>query len=405
MSDSSVEAPARIAIVVSHPIQYFAPWYRALASTPGVVLKVFFCCKRGAETYYDRDFGSEFKWDIPLLEGYDWQFMTSRKEIKSLTFWEVDNPNVGELLAEFHPDVVQIHGYAYRTIWRAVRWSRRNRVPTLLSSDSNGTARRAFWKRVAKAVIVNLFYRHVDGALCCGDNNRKYHKQYGIPAVRLFVSTMPIDYKRLVASVGDVAETRRLFRQKYGIPGDAFVVIYAGKLIPLKCTLHLVESMRRCALQGLNVWGLLVGEGSEREALEAFIAEHKMNNVVLSGFVNQSSIGKYYAASDAVALMSWWEPKGLTVPEAGCFGCPAILSDRVGCIGPTDSARPGENALVYPWSDIDALTNCIVRLYKDHSLYRSMSKAAQTIAESQDIAVAALQLKEATLQLKRMGCR
>jgi hypothetical protein len=77
----------------------------------------------------------------------------------------------------------------------------------------------------------------------------------------------------------------------------------------------------------------------------------------------------------------------------------------VGCIGPNDSARPGENALVYPWADIDELTNCIVRLHKDLSLYRSMSKAAQTIAESQDIAVAALQLEEAAAQLKKMGCR
>ena len=401
----SLEPQVRIAIIVSHPIQYFAPWYAALSATPGVVLKVFFCCKWGVDAYYDRDFGTQVKWDIPLLEGYESEFLDSRKEIKSHTFLEMDNPNVGEALEKFHPDVVLVHGYAQRTIWRAVKWSNRNRVPVMLFSDSNGTAQRALWKRTAKAIIVRHFYRSVHGAFSSGDNNRSYHLQYGIPGERVFAGTMPIDRERLVTSVGDTATARQEIRKRHGIPEDAFVVVFAGKLIPLKCPLHLLEAVDRCAKQGLKVWGLLVGEGSERPALEAFIAERKMDNVVLAGFVNQSAIGKYYAASETMALMSWREAHPLTVPEAGSFGCPAILSDRVGCIGSTDSARPGENALVYPWSDLDALTDCIVRLYKDRALYRSMSEAALRIAQSQDIAVAATQLKEAALQLKEMGCR
>jgi glycosyltransferase involved in cell wall biosynthesis len=124
---------------------------------------------------------------------------------------------------------------------------------------------------------------------------------------------------------------------------------------------------------------------------------------VLTGFVNQSSIGKYYAASDVVTLLSRYEPKGLVVPEAGCFGCPAILSDRVGCIGPTDSARPGENALVYPWADIEELSSCITRLYNDKSLYRSMSEAALRVADSQDIVKATQLLQKAAIQLKMLG--
>src|ERR1700753_1288683 len=81
-SGASGDSPTRIAIVGSHPIQYFAPWFRSLAATPGVVLKVFFCSNWGAENYHDPQFGIKVKWDIPLLEGYDWEFLESRKEIK-----------------------------------------------------------------------------------------------------------------------------------------------------------------------------------------------------------------------------------------------------------------------------------------------------------------------------------
>jgi glycosyltransferase involved in cell wall biosynthesis len=199
--------------------------------------------------------------------------------------------------------------------------------------------------------------------------------------------------------------TRHEIRTRFGIPGDAFVVVFAGKLIPLKCPLHLVEAINRCAQRGLNVWGMLVGEGVERPAVETFISERSMKNIVMTGFVNQSAIGRYYAASDALALMSIREAKGLPVPEAGCFGCPAILSDRVGCIGPNDSARPGENALVYPWGDVEALTSCISKLCEDRSLYRSMSDAAVRIAHTQDVQVTALQLKDAAVQLQRVGAR
>jgi glycosyltransferase involved in cell wall biosynthesis len=403
--DNYQDSPIRIAIVVSHPIQYFAPWYRALAVVPGTALKVLFCSKLGEETYYDRDFETEVRWDIPLLDGYAFEFLESRKKINELTFWATDNPGIGASLEKFCPDVVLIHGYSHRTMWRAARWCNRSRVPVMLTSDSNESAKRAMWKRVVKAVFVSNFYRHLDGAFSCGDNNQNYHQHYGMPVERIFAGAMPVDCKRLVASVADVALTRREIRQRHGIPQDAFVVVYAGKLTRRKCPLDLLKAIHRCAQQGLKVWGVLVGEGAERPALEAFIAENKMSNIVLSGFVNQRSIGDYYAASEAVALMSGYEPKGLIVPEAGCFGRPAILSDRVGCIGPHDSARPGENALVYPWSDIDALTECITRLYSDKSLYYSMSESARKIADSQDSAVAALQLKEAGVRLKKMGCR
>jgi len=399
------DTSTRIAIVGSHPIQYFAPWFRALAATSRVVLKVFFCSNWGAESYHDPQFGIKVKWDIPLLEGYDWEFLESGKDIRSHSFWGMDNPDVGAALERFRPDVVQVNGYAHRTTWRVVNWCNRNRVPVMIFSDSNLMPKRALWKRAAKALIVNQFYRRLDGAISIGENNRAYLQHYGFPVERTFPGILPIDYKRLVDSAGDAVATRRDIRQKYGIPVDALVVIYAGKLIPLKCPTHLLEAILRCAQQGLNVWALLVGEGAERGALEAFIANHKMNNIVLTGFINQASIGKYYAASDVVTLMSSHEPKGQTIAEAGALGCPAVLSDRIGCIGPTDSAQPGENALVYPWSDIGALTNCIVRLYEDPSLYRSMSQAARRIANSQDISVAALQIKEAALQLKQMGCR
>ena len=403
--NGSAEAPIRIAIIVSHPIQYFAPYYRALAATPGIVLKVFFCRKWGNEAYYDPDFKIQVKWDIPLLDGYESEFLESRNESRLWRFRMLDNANVCEALERFHPEIVEITAYTHPTIWRVVRWCNRNRVPVVLYSDSNGKAKRALWKRAAKAILVKQFYRKLDGALNSGDNNRAYHLHYGIPEERLYARAMPIDCNRLVTSVGDPAAARIEIRKRHGIPDDAFVVVFAGKLSTVKCPLHLLEAVHLCMQRGLSVWGLLVGEGEQRPILEAYIAKHRLNNIVLAGFVNQSAIGKYFAASQVVTLMSSYEPKGQTVPEAGTLGCPAILSDRIGCIGPSDCARPGENALVYPWANIEAFADCIARVCNDEQLYRSMSDAAVRIARLQDAGVAAVQMKDAARRLKKLGCR
>jgi len=290
-------------------------------------------------------------------------------------------------------------------MWRVAAWCRQHSVPLMISSDSNANATGAIWKRAAKAFIVGRFYNYLDAAFSSGDNNRLYHMKYGMPQERIFPGALPIDCGRLLESVGAPAAARLETRKNHGIPDDAFVVMYAGKLIPLKCPSHLLEAIERCAQEGIEVWGMLVGEGAERSKLEKHIAQRGIRTVVMTGFVNQSAIGFYYAAADAITLMSSYEPKGLTVPEAGVFGCPAILSDRVGCIGPSDSARPGENALVYSWSDIEAFAGRIVRLFDDRPLLRSMSEAARRIALSQDVRETALQLAEASSKLKQMGRR
>ena len=55
----------RLAVVNSHPIQYFAPLYRRLAQEPDIDLTVYYCSRQGLETYKDAGFGGEeVRWDV-----------------------------------------------------------------------------------------------------------------------------------------------------------------------------------------------------------------------------------------------------------------------------------------------------------------------------------------------------
>src|SRR6476469_929600 len=66
----------RLAILTTHPVQYNAPWFKLLAGRGRVEVKVFYTWGRGGvEKKFDPAFGCEIQWDIPLLEGYSFEFL------------------------------------------------------------------------------------------------------------------------------------------------------------------------------------------------------------------------------------------------------------------------------------------------------------------------------------------
>jgi hypothetical protein len=100
-------------------------------------------------------------------------------------------------------------------------------------------------------------------------------------------------------------------------------------------------------------------------------------------------------------VTSSFEAYGLVASEASVFGLPILVSDRVGCIGPRDTAEPGRNAIVFPCGDTGKPLNC----YNDRSLCATMSSNSTRISESQDEFVATQRIVSAVRRLHDMGPR
>ena len=66
----SEAARHRLGILISHPIQYYSPWFRLLARQ--VDLQVYYTHQQDEKGQSSAGFGVEFAWDIPLLDGYSW---------------------------------------------------------------------------------------------------------------------------------------------------------------------------------------------------------------------------------------------------------------------------------------------------------------------------------------------
>ena len=83
------------------------------------------------------------------------------------------------------------------------------------------------------------------------------------------------------------------------------------------------------------------------------------------------------------------DPHPLAVSEAMAVGNAIVASDRVGCVGPTDAARPGRNALTYVCGDIDSLAARLRTLATNVEQRESMQRESWDLAQSQDVQAAA----------------
>lgn len=387
---STLPAQFRLAVVISHPIQHFAPMFSVLAARPQMELKVFYCCDWGVSSYHDPGFGTAVQWDVPLLEGYDYEFLPIARRPESLSFQEVDNPAVGRYLDAYQPDAVWVHGYCHRTSWRVIRWAR-NRAKVLFFGDSELLAPRPWLTRLVKRLILPRLYRQCDAFITIGDNNEAYYRHYGVSGDRFFRGSFPVDIQRFQDAVVSMTDADRCqVRGQFGLAPDAFVVLFVGKLIPIKRPLDLVSAMFQLVQEVPRAQALIIGSGEQEKVVRHAIRERGMEqHVKLSGFVNQAVIPRVLRGGDVLAMCSDKDPHPLAVTEAMAVGNAIVASDRIGCVGPTDAARPGENTLVYPCGDVSALAGCLARLAGSPVELASMQQASRQLAATQDTTVAA----------------
>ena len=378
--------PYRLSIVISHPIQHFVPLFVRLATNGEIELRVFYCCDWGANTYRDPGFGKSFEWDIPLLEGYDYQFLPIRRRPESLSYREIDNPQVTERLSAFGPDAVWVHGYGHRTSWRVLRWAK-GRARVFYFGDSELLAPRRRLQRVIKRVVLPRFFRRCDGFLTIGDNNEDYYRYYGVSDTKMYRGCFPIDLQRFQTAVADLTPSdRERLRGRFGLSADAIVALFVGKLIDIKRPLDLVEAVAAVQDQVPQLEALIVGSGPLEHRLRGRIRELGLQNRVrMAGFVNQSEMPSVLWLGDVIAMCSEKDPHPLAVSESMAVGNAVVASDRVGCVGPTDAARPGINADVYPCGDVRALADRLLRFVSDGDRRAAMKKASLSIVETQDV--------------------
>jgi glycosyltransferase involved in cell wall biosynthesis len=163
--------------------------------------------------------------------------------------------------------------------------------------------------------------------------------------------------------------------------GASMLVVSVGRLVQLKgfdLLIHAFAKVRVSPMARL----IIVGEGEQREELEALISELDVRDrVALLG--TQANPWKYMARADVVALASRSEAFPNVIGEALALGRPVIATEcSPGVAEYLDHGRYG--MLVAP-NDVDALAAGLERILSDEALRQRYAAAAPSRADSFDV--------------------
>jgi glycosyltransferase involved in cell wall biosynthesis len=371
----------RLAIVATHPIQYYTPWFRWIAARDDLQLRVFFLSDFSTRTFHDHGFGREISWDVPLVDGFDHEFVPNiSTDPGSHHFRGLINPGLSKAIHDYDPDAVLLFGYKYQSLMHFLfRW-RKGRRLLLFRGDSHRLARRS---SMFANISLRALFRRFDRFLYVGQANREYFTQHAVPDRKLFFAPHAVDNARFFAAAERGAQLRDAFRTEHGISADSTVILFAGKFDALKCPDLLVEAFRRIP-SDRDVVLLMVGSGALEQRLRDLAAGD--SRVLFLPFQEQSTMPSVYAAADVTVLPSESESWGLCVNESFCMGVPAIVSTHVGCA--RDLVSPDATGLVFRAGDVEDLAAALLRATSDRDQLHRWGRAARARIEGYSYAAA-----------------
>jgi len=356
----------KVCVIAPTCFYYQVPLFRNLASSSRIDLNVYFCSDEGTtgkdiKTAY----GADETWteEEELLGGYRSELIRNRAPrgsyLKSLI--GLVNFGVWKVLRDERPDLVVVTSWMNPTWWLTFLACLKFKIPMFFMTDANFYAEKITpsWKSWIKHLILGkLIFPNSTGFLCAGTANRLLYEHYGVPTEKLFPFAYSWGYESLIEKAGRLRTKKIEFRKKIGLPEDALVLLYCGRLSQEKGVIDLLEAFQR--VQHPKKALVLVGDGQMRESMEKLIETNDIDSVYLMGFKNRSEIGRFYALADFFVLPSHQETWGIVVNEALSFSLPVIASDQVGAA--VDLVSHNENGYLFPVGDVQALADRISQL-------------------------------------------
>ncbi len=338
----------RLAIISSHPIQYNAPFFKELGLQEGLTLKVFYTWSQSSGKVYDPGFNMIREWDIPLLDGYDFEFVKNIAfKPGSDHFWGIVDPSLIKKIKEWKPDHILVYGWAFYSHLRAIKYFYK-KVPLLFRGDSTILDETSGLKNFLKRSLLTWIYSSVDTCLYVGKNNFDYYKRYKVSEDRLEYLPHVVDNDRF-RRPATTDEDTGIATVKKKLEGKK-VFLFVGKFEKKKAPLSLAEAFIH--LGEANAALLFVGQGELEKSLKEYCAG--IAGIHFLPFQNQKAITGIYQLADVLVLPSAYnETWGLVVNEAMATGLAIIVSDKVGAA--PDLVENGINGYVFNSGDPDGL--------------------------------------------------
>ncbi len=366
----------KLAIITTHPIQYNAPLFAMLTARQKIAVKVFYTWENSQNGIFDKQFARQVKWDIPLLQGYDYEFVkNAAKEQGSHHRRGMINPTLIKDIENWQADAVLIFAWNFESHFKAMRYFK-GKIPVLFRGDSTLLDEKFGVKSLMRRVALKFVYRYIDYALYVGTNNKQYFLKHGVVENQLIYAPHSIDNKRFADKDYFYKSKAEKWRKELNLSESDIVFLFAGKFEPKKNPLLLIEAAKSLP----NYKFILAGSGNLYNSIKS--ASGNLQNIILLPFQNQSKMPVLYRLADAFILPSQGagETWGLAINEAMACQRAIFASDKVGAA--VDLIENGKNGYIFKSNQVADLVGKIENLNKQQ--LREMGKYSSKMIESFD---------------------
>jgi glycosyltransferase involved in cell wall biosynthesis len=364
----------KIAVIVTHPIQYHLVIWRGITKLENVDLLVMYCSDHGVKESFDKDFGLKFKWDIPLLSDYNYKFYKNAFYARKEGFFKFVNWGIIREILFGKYKYVYFHGFGYFTHVAGMFCAKITGKKIILRNISYALTPPKFVKKLMIGTVLKM----PDDIMYIGKLNYQYFKAYNVSDSKLIWAPHIVDNAFFQDEKQKIKNNVYEIRTKYKISENQNVLLFCGKLFSKKQPLLLLDAFLKAKIK--DNWTLVfAGIGKDLDELEKR-AEDSTRKVIFTGFLNQSKISEIYSISRILVLPSLYdETWGLVVNEALNFDCAVIVSDRVGC-GP--ELVKDKSGIVFKADSINDLINALETLCNNDELLRNCQKNAGEVIKS-----------------------
>jgi len=367
----------KLAVYTMHPIQYHAPIFRELAKAAELETTVLYADTLGLDEEYIPEFKTVIKWDVPLLEGYNYLFFRNYTKNRLGSFFSRINPGMFIHMLAKRYDAVLIHGYQTFSAWLVFLAAKLAGTKVIVRGEAIPKKGKRSWKgRLASRGAKSLL-AFSDAVMYSCSGNKEYWKELAVPEEKMFFIPCAVDNDFFRREKEHYLPQRDEMRRDFDIGPDDFVVLFLARFTERKRPLDLIEAA--AGIDHEKIVLFFVGEGPEREAMEKAVKQHGIR-AVFTGFVNQGELPRYYTLADIFTVISSYDASPKALNEALNFSIPAISTERVGTA--RDLVREGENGFVVKVGDQGAIARGIDLLNRDREQARKMGEASANIVDS-----------------------
>lgn len=197
-----------------------------------------------------------------------------------------------------------------------------------------------------------------------------YVHEYGLTAP-CKVQLNATDHK----PVADPAEAARIVNETYGIPADATVFLFVGRINFIKNIDFIIRALAKAKAMGLtNFRMLFAGKGQDEEKLAKLVREQGLTEeVVMCGLTDKEMLEKLYSRAKLFLFPSLYDANSLVQIEAACQGTPSVFLQGARTAA---TVTPGVNGYVCS-PDEESYARMILDIMSDPESYERISTAAR----------------------------